>query len=132
MESTGKNFRKRNAIYDCLCRSHAHPSAEDIYARLKPQIPDLSLGTVYRNLKLFRQQGLAIVAATVDGVERFDGCTAPHAHFICTGCSAVTDLEDLLLPQALTQSAEGHTGGRVAEYQLSFSGLCRDCLAKEI
>ena len=131
MNTTQKNFRKRNAIYDCLCQSKAHPSAEVIYSQLKPSIPDLSLGTVYRNLNLFKQQGLAISVGTVHGVERFDGNVDPHVHFICTDCSAVIDLEDMAVPQALTSAAEASCGGQVSECQLSFTGRCRTCINKK-
>ena len=131
MNTTQKNFRKRNAIYDCLCQSKAHPSAEVIYSQLKPSIPDLSLGTVYRNLNLFKQQGLAISVGTVQGVERFDGNVEPHVHFICTDCAAVIDLEDMAVPQALTSAAETSCGGQVAECQLSFTGRCRTCINKK-
>lgn len=130
MNTTPKNFRKRNAIYDCLCQSKAHPSAETIYTQLKTDIPDLSLGTVYRNLNLFKQQGLAISVATVNGVERFDGNTEPHVHFICTDCSAVIDLEDMVVPQTLTSAAANSCGGHIAECQLSFTGRCRSCINK--
>ena len=130
MNTTPKNFRKRNAIYDCLCQSKAHPSAETIYTQLKSNIPDLSLGTVYRNLNLFKQQGLAISVATVHGVERFDGNVEPHVHFICTDCAAVIDLEDMAVPQALTSAAEISSGGQIAECQLSFTGRCRACINK--
>lgn len=127
MEQPTKNFRKRNAIYDCLCQSKAHPSAETIYTQLKQEIPDLSLGTVYRNLTLFKNQGKAISVATVNGVERFDGNTQPHVHFICNGCSAVIDLEDMAVPRSLTATAENACGGKVTECQLSFTGLCQTC-----
>ena len=130
MNPTAKNFRKRNAIYDCLCQSKTHPSAEIIYTQLKQQIPDLSLGTVYRNLTLFKNQGLAISVATVNGVERFDGNTAPHVHFICNGCSAVIDLEDMEVPRALCTSAENSCGGHIADCQLTFTGTCRSCINK--
>ena len=130
MNTTPKNFRKRNAIYDCLCQSKAHPSAETIYTQLKPTIPDLSLGTVYRNLHLFKEQGQAICVATVNGVERFDGNTDPHVHFICTSCSAVIDLEEMAVPQALTDTAESLMGGTVRECNLSFTGTCRVCRQK--
>ena len=56
------------------------------------------MGTVYRNLSLFKQQGLAISVATVKGVERFDGNTDPHVHFICNDCGAVIDLMDMDVP----------------------------------
>lgn len=130
MNHPAKNFRKRNAIYDCLCHSKAHPSAETIYNQLKPEIPDLSLGTVYRNLTLFKNQGLAISVATVNGVERFDGNTAPHVHFICTGCSAVIDLEDMEVPRTLSATAEHSCGGHVTDCQLTFTGTCRNCINK--
>lgn len=132
MNTTPKNFRKRNAIYDCLCQSKAHPSAETIYTQLKADIPDLSLGTVYRNLNFFKQQGLAISVATVHGVERFDGNVEPHVHFICTDCSAVIDLEDMTVPQSLTSAAERSSGGQIAECQLSFTGRCRNCINKKL
>ena len=69
--ATTKHFRKRDAILTYLQGTLSHPSAEMVYAELKQQIPDLSLGTVYRNLNLFKDQGLAISIGTVKGVERF-------------------------------------------------------------
>ena len=127
MEQTGKQFRKRNAILSYLQSTTDHPSAEMVYAGLKPEIPDLSLGTVYRNLNLFKQQGLATSVATVRGVERFDGNTNPHVHFLCTACDAVIDLTQMQVPDSLRSMAEGCSGGQVAQCQLSFSGLCRKC-----
>ena len=131
MAASQKNFRKRNAILFYLQQSHEHPSAESIYKDLKPEIPDLSVGTVYRNLSLFKQQGLVASVATVSGVERFDANTDPHVHFICTDCDAVIDLHQMEMPQALCATAEGCVGGSVTGCQLCFSGLCRDCLTKQ-
>lgn len=128
MEAPSKNFKKRNAILTYLQHSHAHPSAETIYSDLKAEIPDLSMGTVYRNLKLFQQQGLVSCIATVHGVERFDANTAPHVHFICEGCDAVIDLHKLSTPQSLCCEAESSIGCAVSGCQLSFTGRCRSCL----
>ena len=105
MEVTSKTFRKRNAILSYLRASTQHPSAETIYKDLKHEIPDLSMGTVYRNLTLFKQQGLAASVATVNGVERFDGNTDPHVHFICNNCDAVIDLHQVQTPQVLSAEA---------------------------
>ena len=127
MEPATKHFRKRDAILSWLQETDTHPSAEMVFAQLKPQIPDLSLGTVYRNLTLFKKQGLATSVATVNGVERFDGNTDPHVHFICTGCDAVMDLPHISTPEALRQAAADESGGRVQECHLSFTGLCREC-----
>ncbi len=127
MEKPSKHFRKRDAILTCLRQATVHPSAEWVYAQLKPQIPDLSMGTVYRNLALFKQQGLAASLGTVNGVERFDGNTAPHVHYICRHCGAVADLMELSIPAALSGAAAEATGGSVTGCQLSFTGYCRNC-----
>ena len=71
-----KQFRKRNAILAYLKETKEHPSAEMVFTHLKPEIPDLSLGTVYRNLTKFREQGDIISLGAVNGVERFDGNNA--------------------------------------------------------
>lgn len=127
METTTKQFRKRNAILACLRQSDQHPSAESIYAQLKPEYPDLSLGTVYRNLSLFKQQGLAVSLGTINGVERFDGVTTPHVHFVCTRCGSVRDLPGVQAPEALCSAAVAGCGGCVHGCQLTFSGLCQKC-----
>ena len=131
MEANGKQFRKRNAILAYLRSTTAHPSAEMVYAGLKQSIPDLSLGTVYRNLSLFKQQGLAASVATVKGVERFDGNTQPHVHFICSECGRVIDLIDMQVPDSLRSVAEGCCGGQVEECQLCFTGRCQSCLENQ-
>ena len=130
MEVSTKHFRKRDAILQYLQSVTDHPSAEKVFTQLKAQIPDLSMGTVYRNLNLFKQQGLAVNVATIKGVERFDGNTAPHVHFICQECDAVIDLMDMEIPDSLKSVAEHSSGGQVAECQLCFTGICQECLAK--
>ena len=130
MEPSNKQFRKRNAILNCLRSSKAHPSAEALFTQLKQEIPDLSMGTVYRNLTLFKKQGLVSSVATVNGVERFDGNTDPHVHFICNDCDAVIDLDEISVPQELKTLAEECCGAQVRDCQLSFTGICRNCLNK--
>ena len=130
MEVSTKHFRKRDAILQYLQSVTDHPSAEKVFTQLKAQIPDLSIGTVYRNLNLFKQQGLAVSVATIKGVERFDGNTGPHVHFICQECDAVIDLMDMEIPESLKSVAEHSSGGQVAECQLCFTGICQDCLDK--
>lgn len=130
MEKLTKHFRKRDAILDCLRQTTEHPSADWVYARLKHEIPDISLGTVYRNLSLFKEQGLITSLGTVKGVERFDGNTDPHVHFICTACGRIADLPEMEIPQALCSAASGQTGGRVESCQLTFTGHCGECVEK--
>ncbi len=127
MEVATKQFRKRNAILNYLRSVTNHPSAETVFTELKQEIPDLSIGTVYRNLNLFKQQGLAVSVATVKGVERFDGNTDPHVHFICTECDAVIDMMDMEVPESLKEIAQNCCGGNVTDCQLTFTGLCKNC-----
>ena len=128
MSAGCKNFRKRNAILAYLQNTNAHPSAETIYADLKAEIPDLSMGTVYRNLARFKEQGLIASLGTVDGVERFDGNTAPHVHYICRQCGSVLDLQNLHIPEELNRAAAADAGGEVTGCQLTFTGRCSQCI----
>ena len=132
MERTAKHFRKRDAILSCLRQTTEHPSADWVYAKLKPEIPDLALGTVYRNLSLFKDQGLIASLGTVGGVERFDGDITPHVHLICTGCHRILDLSQIQVPAELNTAADRASGGRVESCQLIFHGRCADCKENEI
>ena len=126
-----KQFRKRNAILSYLKETKTHPSAEMVYAHLKPEIPDLSLGTVYRNLSKFKEQGKIVSLGAVGGVERFDGNTDPHVHFVCTDCHGVVDLSGLPVPDELVASAESEIGGCIETCQLTFTGQCGSCLTQK-
>ena len=130
METT-KQFRKRNAILNYLRQTDSHPSAEMVYTHLKPEIPDLSLGTVYRNLAMFKDKGEIISVGTVNGVERFDGNTMPHVHFVCTGCEAVSDLPQIAVPEELNREVTAQTGGKIDMCQLTFTGRCNQCIGGE-
>ena len=127
METGTKQFRKRNAILECLRSTDTHPSADMVHDMLRPDHPDISLATVYRNLSLFKKQGLIQSVATVSGIERFDANTEPHVHFICSGCDAVMDLHQVDMPLALGSQAEKDTGCRISGCQLTFTGLCGNC-----
>ena len=127
MESKTKHFRKRDAILECICSTNEHPSADWVYEHVKEIVPDVSLATVYRNLSLFKEQGKIISLGTVKGVERFDGNTEPHVHFICTGCGRVLDLHGMKVPEELNNAASRESGGQVISCQLNFTGLCENC-----
>ena len=131
METTTKQFRKRNAILSYLRSTDIHPSAEMVYNHLKQEYPDISLGTVYRNLAMFKDKGEIISVGTVNGVERFDGNTMPHVHFVCTGCEAVSDLPQIAVPEALNREVTAQTGGQIDMCQLTFTGRCNQCIGGE-
>ena len=105
-----------------------HPSAETIYASLKPQIPDLSLGTVYRNLALLVEMGDVLkVGPDREGKERYDGHTHPHAHFFCEECGRIEDISEVFDTHPIEETL--HI--RIHEANITLKGVCRDCLQKE-
>ena len=128
MEPATKQFRKRNAIMECLKATDLHPSAETVHEMLHAEHPDISLATVYRNLALFKKQGIIQSIGTVNGIERFDANTDPHVHFVCTGCDAVLDFPQVEVPTALGSDAEKQTGCHINGCQLTFTGLRQKCI----
>lgn len=123
-----ENFsRKRTAILSVLQETTVHPTADWVYAQLKPRYPDLSLGTVYRNLKKFCESGKAVSVGVINGQEHFDANTAPHAHLICTQCGAVVDVfEDFFSQQELERLSQS-LGCQVLRAQVAFQGVCPRC-----
>ena len=130
MEHATKHFRKRSAILSCIRGTTVHPSAEMVHEMLQQEHPDISLATVYRNLSLFKTQGLIQSLGMIHGIERFDANTRPHVHFVCNCCSAIMDLHQMDAPQRLCSEAAHHIGGQVDSCQLMFFGTCQACLAK--
>ena len=128
MEPRSKHFRKRDAILHYLQCTDQHPSAETVYATLKAEIPDLSLGTVYRNIALFKEQGQIVSLGSVNGVERYDGNIDPHVHFVCTGCGCIRDLHALHVPEELNTAASREADAVVDHCHLTFHGRCTACL----
>lgn len=128
MERTTRYSKKREAILNALRQSDAHPSAEWLYHTLKATHPDLSLGTVYRNLLFFQQQGAIQSVGVVNGQERFDAVTTPHSHFVCTCCGAVIDLHKIPMDASLTQAVQKQYGFQVERHELTFYGKCQACM----
>lgn len=131
METKRNNSKKRQAIYDYLCSVTEHPTAEKIYSALKPDIPQLSLGTVYRNLAVLLEEGLIITVGKVDGQERYDARTAPHAHFVCRECRQVLDVFLPDVVSGLYAEIDERFGLQAEGYTLTLHGLCRECRSVE-
>ncbi|MEE1056529.1 MAG: transcriptional repressor [Acutalibacteraceae bacterium] len=127
-----KNFsEKREAIYSLIRNTNTHPSAEWVYNQLNAQYPNISLGTVYRNMSMFAEQGLIKSVGSINGRERFDANTLPHPHFICQECDAVIDLEYMPYNQELDQAVKLNTGHSVKRHEIFFYGRCRKCQEKD-
>ncbi|MDR2080184.1 MAG: transcriptional repressor [Treponema sp.] len=130
-----KHSKKRDAILEVLRSTTIHPGAQWVYDQLKSDIPGLSLATVYRNINLFRQEGLVISVGVVEGEERFDGRVEPHPHFVCGCCGRVIDYDATELPAQFSKIMENlkdtadTQGGFVIDYRKTvFNGLCAACV----
>lgn len=126
--ATLKYSRQREAIKDYLATSRSHPTADMVYMHVKKEFPNISLGTVYRNLNLLSDLGEILKLTTPDGGDRFDGQTHDHYHFHCRSCGCVYDIE--VDPDTISQIndlASSNFDGTIESHSLLFSGICSKC-----
>ena len=119
------------AILNALQETDVHPTADWVYARLKPRYPNLSLGTVYRNLKKFCENGRAVSVGVINGQEHFDGRVDPHAHFVCKQCGAVLDVPEEFFQEEDFVRLFAKYRIQVENARVLFEGLCPQCQESE-
>ena len=124
---TLKYSRQREAIQNFLLSRKDHPTAEMIYENVRKEYPNLSLGTVYRNLSLLSDLGRVKRITAGDGRDHFDGFVHPHDHFICRCCGSVSDIE-FNTNTGIERSVGKHFDGRIDSHTTIFYGTCRNCL----
>lgn len=125
---TVKYSRQREAIKNYLMQSKEHPTAEMVYAAIREVCPNISLGTVYRNLTFLVDHGEVLRLSCGEDSDRFDGNTEKHYHFVCRKCGCVKDLTMLPIDHIDAIAGE-HFGGRIDGHYAYFYGTCGDCLA---
>ncbi|MGI6176429.1 MAG: Fur family transcriptional regulator [Christensenellales bacterium] len=119
-----KHSKQREEILQLLRSVDTHPTADWIYRELKPKMPDLSLGTVYRNLSLFVKNGQIQRLTFGSSLDHFDGNPQPHAHFCCAECGHIYDVDFEGLD---TLSDALHTTHTIQGCRLEFYGICAHC-----
>ena len=126
MEKKLRHSRQRERIYEYLVQSCSHPSAEMVYQDLRPEIPGLSLGTVYRNLKLLEDLGKVRRVTSHQGIERYDAICKDHAHFLCERCGRIHDLtcSNSQILRSIIQLDEGY---ELTRLDLTITGICPNC-----
>ncbi len=123
-----KYSRQRESIKEYLAHTREHPTADMVYMNIREKYPNISLGTVYRNLNLLVDQGDIMKLSPGNGCDRFDGNPLPHYHFLCTECSRVLDLE--IASGALdhiNRIAEAGFDGKIQGHSTFFYGKCPKC-----
>ncbi len=120
-----KNYsRQREAIVNVLRSVNTHPTAAEVYKMVRESIPNISLGTVYRNLAELSSKGEILKLSVGDGHERFDGDVSPHLHLTCRNCGLIEDLpiEDNGVTELISRQ------GFIAEAKVYLAyGLCKNC-----
>jgi Fe2+ or Zn2+ uptake regulation protein len=121
--------RQRDLIMEYLKTTSCHPTAEKIYEKVKLQEPNISLGTVYRNLKQLVDNKMILRLHMGDGVDRFDANISEHNHLYCTNCGKVYDLEkkipDKVVQNIYTSDFQGEN--KIYGFVIYFYGKCRSC-----
>lgn len=121
-----KNSRQRNSIKTFLMHRTDHPTANVIYQELRKEYPNISLGTVYRNLNLMCSLGEIQKINCGEEADRFDGISTPHYHHICTKCGAVHDIPMQVI-SSINGLAQNFTEHSISEHQTYFYGICKEC-----
>jgi Fe2+ or Zn2+ uptake regulation protein len=121
-----RQTKQRAAILELLRGDYIHLTADQIYDEVRKQIPKISKGTVYRNLKVLREMGLVSELSLNDIVSRFEAKRDDHYHFLCQGCGRVLDVDEPINKELDRRIAE-RTGFKISYHQLEFRGLCHDC-----
>jgi Fur family transcriptional regulator, peroxide stress response regulator len=119
---------QREIIFRAVREMRTHPSPEAIYERVKREIPSISLGTVYKNIRTFIDAGLLREVSPHHGTLRLETHLAPHHHLVCSRCKAIVDIaEDDVEP--VHWKRKPPAGCRVERYSVEFHGLCQACSA---
>ncbi|WNR45501.1 peroxide-responsive transcriptional repressor PerR [Paenibacillus roseipurpureus] len=127
LKTTGVRMTpQRYAILSYLLDSMTHPTADDIYKSLESKFPNMSVATVYNNLKVFIESGLVRELTYGDNSSRFDADMTDHYHAVCEVCGKISDFEYPPLSD-IESTAARQTGFQVGGYRLEIYGVCPDC-----
>ncbi len=121
-----KRTRQKEAILRVLKSTTSHPTADWIYSEVRKEIPNISLGTVYRNLKLLWESGEISEMDFSGTFSRFDSNPDNHYHFRCERCGRVFDVDEPVNKETDDRVAQ-KTGFKIFYHRLEFRGLCREC-----
>lgn len=119
--------KQKRVILEVLKNTKSHPTADWVYDKVRKKIPNISLGTVYRNLNILKSQGEIIELSYGKGFSRFDGNSSRHYHFTCEHCGKILDVET---PPPFAEIEEDITrklGVSIKRHRLEFYGACSDC-----
>jgi Fur family peroxide stress response transcriptional regulator len=129
MQQPFRKSKHRDRILELLRSTDSHPTADWVYDQLKKEYPQLSLGTIYRNLTILLDMNLVKKIHFGSTFDRFEANTEPHYHLICESCGKILDFKMPIYNDLNTQATQ-MTGFTVHHHKLEFFGVCEDCKIK--
>ncbi len=126
MKRIRKKSNQRERIFELIQKSSEHPTAQNIYEILKNEIKSLSIGNVYRNIRILIEQGFIIGRDFGDRIEHFDAMIQIHYHIICEKCNTVSDF---IMPvqESITKNAQKISKHTITSHTIQFYGICEKC-----
>lgn len=118
--------KQKKVILDVLRSTKSHPTADWIYEQAKKELPNISLGTIYRNLNVLKDMGEILELNYGSSQSHFDGNPENHYHFVCEDCGKVYDIE-IPLNEDINTQAYKETGFLIKGHRLEFYGTCNVC-----
>ena len=125
-----KHSRQREAIKANLMQRYDHPTADMIYADIRKEFQNISLGTVYRNLSQLTDLGEIRRLPSDGGADHYDGNMRPHSHFFCRVCGAIVDLAPVDGKKVEIKAGKDFDGV-IEESKVTFIGVCGKCARKQ-
>jgi len=125
-----RQSKQRTKILEILRKTDLHPTASWIYDRLKKEFPQLSIGTVYRNLTILIDQGMIQKIENGSTFDRFDAHTNPHYHFICDVCGGIKDI-DININEQIDRIITEKLPMTIKRHKIDFYGICPECERKK-
>lgn len=125
-----RRTRQREAILEVLRGTTSHPTADWVYQEVRKEMPHVSLGTIYRNLRTLSEHGEIQELAYGSNHSRFDANAHNHYHFICENCGSVIDLDLPSMPE-LEGKVEALGNYQVVAHRLEFYGICPACSSQK-
>jgi Fe2+ or Zn2+ uptake regulation protein len=123
--------RQRNIILEELRKARTHPTADEIYAKVRRHLPHISLGTVYRNLEILSRAGFVRTLELGGRRKRFDGCVDDHCHVRCLECDRVSDVATLPLA-GIERDLGRRSSFKIVGHRIEFIGICPECRKKAL
>ena len=119
-----RHSKQRDAVYQAVCSVRSHPTALQVYDIVRSNLPNISLATVYRNLKGLAEDGKVITVFSNDSVEHYDAVTYAHHHLCCTKCNKIYDVQSSIDIELDSIDSEH----KIAGVRVMFTGVCENCI----